>query len=139
MAQQQNSLEPNYIANRNDNIASALYNEWKTSREDIENYLLSQEWFKNSTLEQRENTIQSIYKRIWEIPQQPEETAEEETTQEESTWWEVPNQDDSWKMYWEASWDKKQEIKTIDDTRTPEDLILQTRNNYLQALQAMDS
>ena len=54
-----------YIAKRNDQIASALYNEWKTSREDIANFLMQQNWFMNSSEAARQNTIESIYKRMW--------------------------------------------------------------------------
>lgn len=65
-ARQQNAKEKWYIARRNDMIASALYNEWKTSREDIANYLSGQKWWFDSTESDRLNTIDSIWKRLWQ-------------------------------------------------------------------------
>lgn len=58
---------PGYISQRNDDIASALYNEWLTSREDVTRFLMSQNWFMNSTEEDRLNTIESVWKRLWAI------------------------------------------------------------------------
>ena len=58
---------PGYISQRNDDIASALYNEWLTSREDVARFLMSQNWFMNSTEEDRLNTIESVWKRLWAI------------------------------------------------------------------------
>lgn len=66
-AEMQNSREANYIAKRNDNIASALYNAGKKSMEDVAKFLNQQEWFRNSYEESRQNTIMSIWKRIWDI------------------------------------------------------------------------
>ena len=65
-ARQQNAKEKWYIARRNDMIASALYNEWKTSREDIANYLAGQKGWFDSTESDRLNTIDSIWKRLWQ-------------------------------------------------------------------------
>lgn len=66
-AEMQNSREANYIAKRNDSIASALYNAGKKSMEDVAEFLNQQEWFRNSYEEARQNTIMSIWKRIWDI------------------------------------------------------------------------
>lgn len=71
-ARQQNSKEAGYIARRNDNIASALYNEWLTSREDVANFLSQQKEWMNSTEADRENTIESIYKRLGQMKPQEE-------------------------------------------------------------------
>lgn len=49
---------------RNDEIASALYNEGKTSVQDVSDFLYGQKGFTNSNANERENTIQSVYKRI---------------------------------------------------------------------------
>lgn len=62
------TLHPWYIEQRNDNIASALYNEWLTSREDVANYLSKQEWWLDSSEADRANTIEAVWKRIWQFP-----------------------------------------------------------------------
>jgi hypothetical protein len=71
-ARQQNRQEAGYIARRNDQIASALYNEWLTSREDVANFLSQQKEWMNSTEADRENTIESIYKRLGQMQPQEE-------------------------------------------------------------------
>lgn len=80
-SQEYGSQNPWYISRRNDNIASALYNEWRVSREDVQDFLESQEWFWDSTPEERANTIESVWKRLgirWENEQQ--------TTEEQTNW-----------------------------------------------------
>lgn len=69
-AQVANSAEEWYIARRNDNIASALYNEWKRSQEEVASFLANQKWWMNGTSEDRINTVNSIWKRIWDIQEQ---------------------------------------------------------------------
>lgn len=66
-ARQQNRKEAGYIARRNDQIASALYNEWLVSREDVANWLWQQKEWMNSTEEDRLNTIESVWKRLGQI------------------------------------------------------------------------
>lgn len=69
-AQVANSAEEGYIARRNDNIASALYNEWLRSKEDVIQFLGSQKNWNNSTEADRVNTVESVWKRIWDIQEQ---------------------------------------------------------------------
>lgn len=69
-AQLANSAEAWYIARRNDNIASALYNEWRRSKEDVIQFLGSQKNWNNSTEADRFNTVESVWKRIWDIQEQ---------------------------------------------------------------------
>ena len=69
-AQVANSAEEGYIARRNDNIASALYNEWLRSKEDVVQFLGSQKNWNNSTEADRVNTVESVWKRIWDIQEQ---------------------------------------------------------------------
>lgn len=83
-AQLANSDSAGYIARRNDTIASALYNEGKTSREDVANFLYNQSWFTNSEANERENTIDSIYKRLGQMVQ--ENPKNEEKAQEWNKW-----------------------------------------------------
>jgi hypothetical protein len=56
-----------YISERNDNIASALYNEWRVSKQEVADFLNKQKWFQNSTEEERLNTIESVWKRLWKV------------------------------------------------------------------------
>ena len=65
-----NSNEAWYIARRNDNIASALYNEGKRSQEEVADFLANQKWWMNGTNEDRINTVNSVWKRIWDIQEQ---------------------------------------------------------------------
>jgi hypothetical protein len=69
-AQVANSAEEGYIARRNDNIASALYNEWLRSKDDVIQFLGSQKNWNNSTEADRVNTVESVWKRIWDIQEQ---------------------------------------------------------------------
>lgn len=69
-AQVANSNDAGYIARRNDNIASALYNEGKKTKEDVVSFLASQKNWNNSTEADRFNTVESVWKRIWDISEQ---------------------------------------------------------------------
>ena len=69
-AQLANSKDAGYIARRNDNIASALYNEGLRSKEDVISFLWSQKNWNNSTESDRFNTVESVWKRIWDIAEQ---------------------------------------------------------------------
>lgn len=69
-AQVANTNEAWYIARRNDNIASALYNEGRRSKEDVIQFLGSQKNWNNSTESDRFNTVESVWKRIWDIAEQ---------------------------------------------------------------------
>lgn len=113
-AKNRNSKEAWYIARRNDMIASALYNEWLTSREDVANFLSSQNEWMNSTEADRLNTIDSVWKRLWQI--KPEETpTPEEEPQADFT------QDTSGKIYWKTTadeWNPKQWIDTLADANS---------------------
>ena len=76
-AKDRNRQEAGYIARRNDNIASALYNEWRVSKEDVAQFLASQNEWMNSTEADRLNTIESVWKRLWQIKPQEEEPQKE--------------------------------------------------------------
>ena len=112
-ARQQNRQEAGYIARRNDQIASALYNEWLTSRADVENYL-SQQWgWMNSTLDDRLNTIDSIWKRMGEITPK-EESKEVDYSRLDNIRWE----DTSWTIYWKTTadeWNPEEGIPALSD------------------------
>lgn len=82
-ARQQNRKEAWYIARRNDMIASALYNEWLTSKDDVANFLGQQNEWNNSTEADRMNTIESVWKRLWEVSAQNKEETTEEKPKED--------------------------------------------------------
>ena len=120
-ARQQNRKEAWYIARRNDMIASALYNEWKVSREDVANFLSQQNEWMNSTEADRMNTIESVWKRLWQI--KPEEKIEEEP-QTDFT------KDTSGKIYGKTTaeeWNPKQWIDTLSDDNSVFNAINATR------------
>ena len=109
-ARQQNRKEAGYIARRNDMIASALYNEWKVSREDVANFLSQQNEWMNSTEADRLNTIESVWKRLWQI--KPEEYQPDLSKAEDIV------KDTSGKIYWKTTaeeWNPKQWIDTLSD------------------------
>lgn len=113
-AQNENAKNAWYIARRNDMIASALFNEWLTTREDIAQFLAQQEWWNNSTEEDRANTVESIYKRMWGI-----DTGEEEwepmnyTDQVMSIMWKDLEQDTSWTLYGKTTADDGNPVNWI--------------------------
>ena len=111
-ARQQNRKEAWYIARRNDNIASALYNEWLTSREDVANFLSQQNEWMNSTEADRMNTIESVWKRLWQI--KPEEKPDLSKAEDIV-------QDTSGKLYGKVTaeeWNPKQWIDTLSDANS---------------------
>lgn len=145
--QQANSIQANYLASRNDNIASALYNEWRTSKEDVISYLASQEWWNNSTEQDRVNTVEAVWKRLGDIaaqqnPEQWQEQVEQQTTEQNQQ--NAPEFGDqweqgSWVIYGRASWDKNTKIKTNADPFSPDAISLRARQSNYQTLNSMDS
>ena len=81
-AKERNKQDSSYIATRNDNIASALYNEGKTSKEDVTNFLQGQQNWYNSTEWDRANTIDNVFNRIGEFQKQNEQTNQNDQRQE---------------------------------------------------------
>lgn len=122
-ARQQNRKEAWYIARRNDQIASALYNEWKVSREDVANFLSQQNEWMNSTEADRLNTIESVWKRLWQIKPEETPTPEEEPQTDF-------NKDTSGKIYGKTTaeeWNPKQWINTLSDDNSVFNAINTTR------------
>lgn len=116
-ARQQNAKEKWYIARRNDMIASALYNEWKVTRENVAEFLASQNEWMNSTEADRANTIESIYKRLWQIKPKEDEPKKEVDTSE----MEKDLQQEGWKIYWKDTaegWDPTKWINTLVDVNS---------------------
>lgn len=80
-----------YIQSRNDRIAIALWNAWIRDPEGIRAWLKKQPWFMNSSEHDRNNTVMSIYKRMWVEPAKEGDTewspAEWEGMDLEDTQW----------------------------------------------------
>lgn len=125
-ARQQNRKEAWYIARRNDNIASALYNEWLTSREDVANFLSQQNEWMNSTEADRMNTIESVWKRLWQIKPEPDLSKAEDIVQ-----------DTSGKIYWKTTaeeWNPKEWIDTLSDANSVFTAMEEARASNLKTL-----
>lgn len=149
-AQMANSENANYIANRNDQIASALYNEWKTSIEDVANFLRTQRGFDNSTENERQNTINSVWKRIGQMAQE-----NWNNNTENSNWPTDQNndqalqnmQDDlmkdtSGKLYGKVTADETEygnAINTVADPYNVDRMMAESRVANVKKLQTMDS
>ena len=121
-ARQQNRKEAWYIARRNDNIASALYNEWRVSKEDVANFLSQQNEWMNSTEADRLNTIESVWKRLGQI--KPEEVKEEPQADF--------NKDTSGKIYGKTTaetWEPTDWINTLADDNSVFKAMNQARTN----------
>ncbi len=132
-ARQQNRKEAWYIARRNDNIASALYNEWLTSREDVANFLSQQNEWMNSTEADRLNTIESVWKRLWQI--KPEEEKPDLSKAEDIV------QDTSGKLYGKVTaeeWNPKQWIDTLSDANSVFKAMQESRVKSLQDFVSQD-
>lgn len=116
-AEMANSREANYIARRNDMIASALYNEWKTSMQDVAEFLNAQQWFRNSTEWERRNTIAAIWKRIWERwDEEGKQTEEPDLSKADEI-----VKDTSGKIYWKTTaeeWKAEEGIDTLSDANS---------------------
>jgi len=137
-AQMVNSSDAWYIQRRNDEIASALYNEWITDVEAVRNYLMQQQWFMDSEANERENTTQSVWKRIgqiWEQQKKPEQ--EEKKPFDEDTL----VKDTSWKLYGKDTADTGEPLQWI-DTLADENSIYrkmeEARIGNVNALRSMD-
>lgn len=132
-AKKQNAQEAWYIAKRNDNIASALYNEWKVTKDDVAMYLAQQNGFANSTVLDRKNTAESIYKRLWQFQSQNEQQEEGPDTFMDST---------EWKVYWKTTaenQDPTEGINTLSDANSVFKAMDVARVSAFRNLQSMDS
>lgn len=132
-ARQQNRREAGYIARRNDQIASALYNEWKVSREEVANFLSQQNEWMNSTEADRLNTIESVWKRLWQI--KPEQPQSDLSKAEDIV------QDTSGKLYWKNTaeeWNPKEWIDTLADKNSVLTAMQESRVTTLQDFVSQD-
>ena len=121
-----------YISQRNDMIASALYNEWKTSMEDVADYLYQQKGFTNSTEEERKNTITSIWKRLWQLKWEWEENQIDSSAMEE----ELLGKEEE-KIYGKTtpdSWKTEEGITALSDANSIHDMMSKERISNVKTL-----
>lgn len=128
---------PWYITQRNDQIASALYNEWLTSRDDVANFLTSQSGFFNSSEADRLNTIEAVYKRLWAIAEQNQPEEQPDLSKADQI-----VQDTSGKIYGKTTaeeWDPSKWINTLADANSVFTSMEQARVAKVRQLASMDS
>lgn len=127
---------PWYITQRNDQIASALYNEWKTSKDDVAYFLWQQKWWMNSSEADRANTIEAIYKRLWAITEQnPKEEEKPDLSKADNL-----VQDTSGKIYWKTTaeeWEPSKWIDTLADANSVFTSMQESRAANLKSLVSM--
>lgn len=148
-AQMQNSKEANYIAKRNDEIASALYNAWKTSIQDVNDFLDSQRGFYNSVWNERANTVTAVWKRIGQIAKQneksdepqadPNETPDEWNNDALNNMQSDLNKSTAGELYGKVTADQSTHIRTLEDENSVYKSMNEARINSFQMLQGMDS
>lgn len=114
-AENTESRTPWYLEQRNNAIANALYNEWKTDRQSVENYLLTFDDYKNYDDIGRKNTIDAIMNRFW--------TMDSLANKNSPTQWDmfdsmrkqaVDNYNQSEKWLWNIMWGENY-AKTFDE------------------------
>lgn len=129
---------PWYITQRNDQIASALYNEWKTSKDDVAYFLWQQKWWMNSSEADRANTIEAVYKRLWAIAEQnPKEEEKPDLSKADNL-----VQDTSGKIYWKTTaeeWKPSKWIDTLADANSVFTSMQEKRSAEVKTLASMDS
>ena len=127
---------PWYITQRNDQIASALYNEWKTSKDDVAYFLWQQKWWMNSSEADRANTIEAVYKRLWAIAEQnPKEEEKPDLSKADNL-----VQDTSGKIYWKTTaeeWKPSKWIDTLADANSVFTSMQESRAANLKSLVSM--
>lgn len=145
-AQMQNSQEANYIAKRNDEIASALYNAWKTSIQDVANFLDSQKGYYNSVGNERANTVTAVWKRIGQIAEQNKKSDEPKDEQGKTSDDALNNMESDLnkstggKIYGKVTaeeWNPKSWIDTLEDENSVYRTMTQSRINAFKELQSM--
>lgn len=148
-AQMQNSKEANYIAKRNDEIASALYNAWKTSIQDVNDFLDSQRGFYNSVWNERANTVTAVWKRIGQIAKQneksdepqadPNKTPDEWNNDALNNMQSDLNKSTAGELYGKVTADQDTHIKTLEDENSVYKADAAARISTFKELQSTDS
>ncbi len=133
-----------YLARRNDEIASALFNANLTSKWDIIQYLANQPWWNNSSEADRVNTIESIWKRLGQMVAENTQGDDEQAEWDNSPDMSGVNQmesdlmkDTSGTIYWKTWADQDGRVKTLEDENSVYKDIAASRINKLKNLAAM--
>lgn len=137
-AQMANSQSANYIASRNDEIASALYNAWKTSIQDVNDFLSTQTGWDYSNANERANTVASVWKRIWQIAAQNDKPQDQPKPERET----IKSEDTSGKIYWKATadeWNPVEWIDTLSDANNIYNSLIASRQADLDMLYNMST
>lgn len=132
-----NAIDSRYITTRNDNIASALYNEGKTTLWDVTWFLSGQSNWYNSTEQDRQTTINNVYNRIWEFAKQNEQQEQQDTSKLPDN---VTPQYEQWDLYWKTTADEgkpKNGITPIPDANSIFASMEENRMSNLKALRSM--
>ena len=91
--------------------------------EDVADYLYQQKGFTNSTEEERKNTITSIWKRLWEMKWEWEESQTPDTSKmEEDLLWKTDEN-----IYGKATADQENEQKALNDANSIHQMIAEDR------------
>ena len=141
-----NAVDDSYITRRNDQIASALYNEWKVTYDEVVWFLESQpNWF-NSNEKDRENTKANVWNRIWQISSENDkkDTKDDKKEQEKPDLSKADNlvQDTSGKIYWKTTaegWKPSKWIDTLADANNVFTSMQESRAANLKNAISMDS
>lgn len=137
-AQMANSEQANYIATRNDQIASALYNAWKTSIQDVSDFLSSQSGFYNSNDNERANTINAVWKRLWQMTEQNKEEEKQEVDESWVNQMEQElNKDTTGKLYGKSWADADGAITTLSDSNSVYKAMAASRVSALKSVITM--
>ena len=113
---QENARNAGYLARRNDEIASALYNAWLVEKSDIIQYLANQPWWNNSTEADRVNTVESIWKRIGQMSPKWENNEVDYSRLDN-----IRGEDTSWTLYWKTTadeWNPEEGIPALSDANS---------------------
>lgn len=153
-AQWANTASAGYIARRNDEIASALYNDaikqWRNpTKDDVINFLSRQKWWTNSTEADRVNTVESVWKRLGQIVS---ENPQSDTPAPEwdNLWGNVNNEAISnmeadllkswaWELFGKVGVDENGRVQTLEDANSVLTDVKEKRIQDVKNLQIMDS
>ena len=92
-----------YLEKRNNAIANALYNEWKTDEQAIRNYLNTFQDYRDYDITGQNNTVTAIMNRIWNIASQYWNNGDNLNSKLESEIWNNYNNAKKWYsdlMWW---------------------------------------
>lgn len=137
-----NAIDDSYITRRNDNIASALYNEWKVWYNDVVDFLQWQKNWYNSTEEDRANTTANVWNRLWQISADNQKEGQKEEEKADTSRMESDlNKDTSGVIYGKTTADSgnpKKWIQTSEDVNSAFKIMEEARVAQVKSLLSMD-